>query len=255
MKISVLASGSTGNCTYIESNRSKILVDAGISMRRIKNNLNDLVTDITKLNGILITHEHSDHVKGLQMLQKYYDIPIFINQPTLSSLSFKLLNPKIFSNNFNINELNITVNSISHDASQPVSFKISNNDNSIGMITDLGVPNNNIKKVISESDAIVLEANYDVDMVLNGPYPYHLKQRIMGELGHLSNIDAGLLIKNHASKKLNTVFLAHISQNNNTYDLALKTFYELTKNMNINRILTNHKERTKLINLKSNNVT
>lgn len=249
MQISVLASGSSGNCTFISSDESNILVDAGITLKRIKNNLNDLGKDISELDGVFVTHEHSDHIKALEKLDKI-EVPVYMNKETYVASNLQINNINfIKENEFKFKDLKINPTPISHDGANPFGYKISNKSKIAGVFTDLGVANNDVKDIVNKADAMVLETNHDIDMVLNGRYPYHLKQRILGDKGHLSNIDAGLLVKNHASNKLKNVFLSHISRNNNTDDLALNTFCKLTKNLNINKILTNDKQRTNFIRL------
>ena len=250
MRLCVLASGSSGNSTYIETDETSVLIDAGLSLRRIKTNLDELGKDISELNGIFITHEHTDHTKGLEKLSNNHNIPVFINRKTFNAANLYLENINIIKKDkIELNELQITPISISHDAVDPVGYQVKNNGCSIGVFTDLGTSNEHVKHVVKKANAMVLESNHDIDMVINGRYPYHLKQRILGEKGHLSNIDAGLLVKENASEKLKHVFLAHISKNNNTDELAMNTFSELTKKTNIKRTLTNHKQRTKFIQL------
>ena len=133
----------------------------------------------------------------------------------------------------------------SHDAVNPYGYEIKSKKKTMGFFTDLGFYDNTIKKITKNADALVLETNHDIDMVLQGHYPYHLKQRILGEKGHLSNIDASLLVKNHSSDKLKNVFMAHLSQNNNTEELAIKTFEQIN-NKKLNKIITNRYNRTEL---------
>ncbi len=249
MKVCVLASGSSGNSTYIESKESKILIDAGISGKRIIQSLTKLGLDLNELDGVFVSHEHTDHVKGLDRLYKN-KVPVFLNRETFLSSNLNL-NPNFFINNTTIKfkDLKITPQSVYHDAADPCGFKIENNGSVIGVFTDLGKANKAVVNTIKESDCLVWETNHDIDMLLNGRYPYHLKQRILSDKGHLSNIDAGLLVNEHSNKKLKTVFLAHISKNNNTHELAINTFSELTKEKKLNRILTHQKEETDLIKI------
>ena len=249
MKICVLASGSSGNSTYIESKESKILIDAGISGKRIKKSLSKLGLDISEINGVFVSHEHTDHVKGLEQLYKN-KISVFMNRETFLSSNLNL-NPNFFINNkpIDFRDLKITPQSVIHDAADPCGFKIENNGSMIGVFTDLGKANHAVINTIKKSDCLVLETNHDIDMLLNGRYPYYLKQRILSDKGHLSNIDAGLLVNNHSNKKLKTVFLAHISKNNNTQELALTTFTELTKEKKLESILTHPSEETDIIKI------
>lgn len=250
MHVSVLASGSSGNSAYIQSKESKILVDAGVSCTRIKKSLSDLGTELHELDGIFITHEHTDHIKGLERLHNKFNVPVYINKNTFLASKLYLENPIFFNSKIKINDLEINPVETSHDAVNPYGYEIKEKNKTLGYFTDLGVYDNTIKKVTNKADALVLETNHDIDMVLKGFYPYHLKQRILGEKGHLSNIDAGLLVKNHSSDKLKTVFMAHLSHNNNTEELALKTFSQINnKNPNINKIMTNRYNKTELIKI------
>jgi phosphoribosyl 1,2-cyclic phosphodiesterase len=237
MQISVLASGSSGNCTYIESGESKILIDAGISMRRIKKNLVNHGIDLSEINGVFVTHEHTDHVYALPQLSKQ-NIPIFMNRATLNSLEFPIQST-IIPPVYKFRDLIIKQEPVSHDATDPVGYVIKENGTSVGVFTDLGKIDDNIRKAVAQATCLVMESNHDLDMVMKGPYPYHLKQRILSEKGHLSNIEASLLIKENASPSLKNVFLSHISLNNNTPELAYRTFTEL--NSGLNGVLTSQK--------------
>jgi len=231
MKITVLASGSSGNSTYLESNESKILIDAGISAKKITNELSSLGIEICELDAVLVSHEHTDHIKGVEKLHKK-GVNIFMNKATFlnSNLSFT---PRFFNKDFTINDLKISAISVSHDAAHPVGFKIKNNGSIFSSFTDLGVANAKVKNAIKESSTVMLESNHDIDMLINGPYPYHLKQRILSHKGHLSNIDAGLLIKENSTDKLKKVFLAHLSKTNNSREVAISTVKNLSKHKNI----------------------
>jgi len=248
MHISVLASGSSGNSTYIESKKTKILIDAGISKKKISKELDSLGTELKEINGIFITHEHVDHIKGLEKINKE-NVPIFMTIPTYLATKLTLKNVNFIKKEpFNFNGLYITPTKTSHDAADPVGYVVNEGHKTLSYFTDLGVYDKSIIDATSKSDAMVLESNHDIDMVLSGNYPYYLKQRILGETGHLSNIDASLLLAKHAKKNLKTVFLAHLSKNNNTENLAKKTFSQIT-NDRFNSIITKPNERTELIKI------
>lgn len=250
MHVSVLSSGSSGNSTFIQSNETNILVDAGISCQRIKKSLSEFGKELHELNGIFITHEHTDHIKGLERLHNKFEVPVYINKNTFLASNLFLEKPIFFDSSIKINELNINPISTSHDAANPYGFEIKDKKKTLGYFTDLGIYNQTIKKITNKSNAMVLETNHDIDMVLEGPYPYPLKQRILGDKGHLSNIDASLLIKNYSSEKLKTVFMAHLSHSNNTQELALNTFEQINnKNHNLNKIMTNRYNKTELIKI------
>jgi phosphoribosyl 1,2-cyclic phosphodiesterase len=249
MKISVLASGSSGNSTFVESKESCVLFDAGISAREIQKRLSKIGKEISDIDAVFITHEHTDHIRGVERLNKSFFIPVYLNRPTYEFSSLTLEKPAFFANNNDIKFSDLTISpfSISHDAADPCGFKIKENGSTLGIMTDFGKSNNEIKDTAKEADALVLETNHDIDMLLNGPYPYPLKQRILGEKGHFSNVDAGLLVKNNASEKLRKVFLAHLSKNNNTEELAYNTFSKLTEdNKRLERIMTKQQETTEI---------
>jgi len=245
MNVCVLASGSAGNSTFIESKESSILIDAGISQRKISKNLSGIGKDLSDIDAIFVTHEHTDHVSGLDKIDK--NIPVYLNKPTYKNLNISIQNPIFFSSNQSMmfNELVITPVRLNHDAAEPCGFKIQDNKKVLSIFTDLGKISNTVSQNISESDCIVLETNYDIDMLIHGPYTQQLKQRILSDQGHLSNIDAALCVKNHSTEKLRKVFLAHISKNNNTQELACNTFKKLTRDK-IDKILTSQEQPTEL---------
>jgi phosphoribosyl 1,2-cyclic phosphodiesterase len=252
MRVSVLASGSSGNSTFLESKGSNILVDAGISSKATIQRLSAIGKDISDINAIFITHEHSDHIKGVERLNKKFGIPVFMNRATYEFSPLSLENPVFFTNekSLQLNGLTITPFSTNHDAADPCGFKVEDKDTITGVITDFGKANAAVKQLTNNADALVLETNHDIEMLINGPYPEHLKHRILSDNGHLSNADAGLLVKNNASEKLKTVFLAHLSKNNNTEELAMNTFIHLTeKNKHLKKILTKQEENTELVKI------
>jgi phosphoribosyl 1,2-cyclic phosphodiesterase len=225
-EVSVLASGSSGNCFYIGSNRGNILVDAGISCRQISERLQKLGRDIKDINAIFVTHEHSDHIRGIEVLSRRYNIPVYINDGTLENCFMDMGNVKRIKtdNEFDFNGLKILPFSKSHDAADPISFLIRNGKKNISVITDVGCCSKKVMECMRESDLVILESNHDLNMLKNGPYPYHLKKRIAGTHGHLSNYEAALLVLEFGKESLEHVLLSHLSLNNNTPELAMKTF-------------------------------
>lgn len=232
MRLSALSSGSSGNCFYVESNENAILIDAGISAKQIVERLSLINRNPEKIKGIFVTHEHSDHIKGIDVFARQFQIPIFANKKTAEScflcsddsLIQKIKNTEIIK----ISNLEIQSFSKFHKASDPISFSITN-DKKISIITDAGFACKNIIENISDSDFLCLESNHDVKMLESGPYPFFLKQWIKSNIGHLSNTQAGLLVLEHASPKLKKIILSHLSQTNNTPKLALQTFNSLIK--------------------------
>lgn len=254
-EVSVLASGSSGNCFYIESNKGAILVDAGISCKKITQRLESIEKNIENIKGIFITHEHTDHINGIQTLSRNHNIPIFINKGTLNNSYLDMGNINIIKSDEEIefNGLHILPFSKCHDSAEPVSYLIKNGTKKISVITDIGCCCENVIQSVKESDLIILESNHDLNMLKKGAYPYFLKKRIAGTKGHLSNYEAGLLVLEHGNKKLRHVLLSHLSLNNNTPELAMKTF-DLIKDersdlKKLKSWLTYREQPTKLIKI------
>lgn len=227
MKVHVLASGSTGNATFIEMGGTKLLVDAGISARRIKNSLAAINIAIGDIDGILVTHEHRDHINGLPTLIKQYKLPIYTRPATFQAMYCREklddgccipIQEHVLIGNLKINTFNI-----SHDAADPVGFNIYGKGMKCTFATDLGFVTSSVQSAIDHSDVLILEANHDVGMLKNGSYPRHLKQRILSNRGHLSNEDAAWALVRMKKQKHTKVLLAHLSEENNRPDIAEQT--------------------------------
>ncbi|NTW71632.1 MAG: MBL fold metallo-hydrolase [Eubacteriaceae bacterium] len=230
MRFCSLYSGSSGNCLYVEGSYGKILVDAGLSGIKISSALKEIDVSIQEVNGILITHDHSDHIKGAGILSRKYNIPLYLNEGTWNIIKdqvgkVKDENVKIFdsSKSFDIEDLHIKPFPINHDASEPVGFAVYCEKNKVSIVTDTGTVDEVIYSHVMESDLLVMESNHDVNMLMAGRYPYFLKKRIQGDLGHLSNECAAEIIVSLAEQGLNRVVLAHLSDENNFPQLALET--------------------------------
>lgn len=231
LKYCSIGSGSSGNCHYVGYKDTNILVDAGLSGKRITSGLNEIGVDADKLNGIFVTHEHSDHIKGIGILSRKYNLPIYINYKTWLATKDKIGNVKdeniiIFENDkmYSIGDMAIKPFSIYHDAADPVGFSISDeSDTKIAIATDIGHISENIKNNLLGSKLVILESNYDKEMLLMGSYTYSLKKRVLSSIGHLSNEEASSfcveLIKNGAED----ILLAHLSRENNFPALAYET--------------------------------
>ncbi len=229
-KVCSLFSGSSGNSTYIGTEKTHILVDAGVSMKNIIGGLKQLDVDGQELKGILITHEHSDHVKGVGAISRKFNVPIYANEETWEAMESKLGridsgNKRVFYNNmdFYIQDINIQPYQIPHDAADPVGFSLFYKNKKISITTDLGHTNNKIIKAVMDSDLVILEANHDAEMLKAGPYPMYLKKRILGRKGHLSNEDTGQALLELIKGKVTHVLLAHLSRENNYPQLAYQT--------------------------------
>ncbi|HHU63290.1 MAG TPA: MBL fold metallo-hydrolase [Clostridiales bacterium] len=230
LKICPLFSGSSGNATYIASKATSILVDAGLSGRRIQQACCCIDVDIRSIDAILISHEHRDHIMGAGILSRRYDIPIYATALTWEAMVDELgpvadKNIKIMDINteFEIKDMVVKSYPTPHDAVQPVGFCFFAHGKKISITTDLGHTNDEVIKTIEDSDLVMLEANHDVEMLKAGPYPWHLKRRILSENGHLSNGDAGKTISKLMKGNLQRVILAHMSKENNFPELAYQT--------------------------------
>ena len=226
--ISSLNSGSNGNCYYIGNEKEAVLVDAGISCREIEKRMKRLNLSMQKVMAVFISHEHTDHIRGLPSLVKKYKLPVYITTPTLrfGKLYFEYDVARNFRahDTIAVGDLRITAFPKLHDASDPYSFTVSYNEINVGVFTDIGLPCENVIKHFRQCHAAFLEANYDDEMLDKGNYPFHLKKRIRGEQGHLSNKQALELFKKHRPPFMTHLLLSHLSQNNNSPKLVEDLF-------------------------------
>lgn len=223
-----LNSGSNGNCFYIGNDCDAVLIDAGLSCRETEKRMKQLGLTLKKVKGIFITHEHIDHVKGVEVIAMKHSIPVYMNRSTRNNCRLPIPEKQtVFIQNnetIEIGDLTITAFSKYHDAIDPVSFVVSSAGVNIGVFTDIGAVCDNVKKHFSLCQVAFLEANYEDHLLENGPYPYRLKERIRGDHGHLSNDQAYELFISHGSETLSHLLLAHLSQENNKPELALQKF-------------------------------
>lgn len=232
MRLVSIASGSSGNCIYAGSDNTHILVDVGISNKRIEQGLNEIGLKGSDLTGILITHEHSDHIKGLGVFSRKYGIPLYATKETLEAIGRQkslgeypggLHRPICPEVDFFIGDLEIRPFSVDHDAANPVAYRIHHGRKAVAVATDLGHYDQYVIDHLRGLDALLLEANHDVNMLEVGPYPYYLKRRILGNSGHLSNENAGRLLSCILHDNLKRVLLGHLSKENNYEALACET--------------------------------
>ncbi|MED9883379.1 MBL fold metallo-hydrolase [Blautia sp.] len=232
MRLCSIASGSSGNCIYVGSECAHVLVDIGISGKKMETGLNSLELTGRDIDGILITHEHSDHIKGLGVIARRYGIPIYATGGTVDAMvrsgSLGKIPEGIFheireDEPFLIKDLKVKPFTISHDAAQPVGYRLECGAHSVGIATDLGKYNDYIIENLQDLDALLLEANHDIRMLQVGKYPYYLKQRILGDRGHLSNENAGRLLCRLLHDNMKAIFLGHLSRENNYEELAYET--------------------------------
>ncbi|EGQ0325380.1 TPA: MBL fold metallo-hydrolase [Staphylococcus pseudintermedius] len=225
--MSVLASGSTGNATYVESDKGSLLVDVGLTGKKMEALFEQIDRKISDLSGILVTHEHSDHIKGLGVLARKYGLPVYANEKTWTCIDKKdskipldqkfVFNPHETKSiaGFDIESFNV-----SHDAIDPQFYIFHNNYKKFTMITDTGYVSERMKGMIRGSDAFMFESNHDVDMLRMCRYPWKTKQRILSDMGHVSNEDAAHAMKDVITGQTKRIYLSHLSQDNNMKDLA-----------------------------------
>ncbi len=235
--IASLNSGSNGNCYYIGNDEEAVLIDAGISCRETEKRMSRLGLSIQKVKAIFISHEHADHINGLETLSKKYQLPVYITGKTLSNskllLHEKLVNSFTAYTSVNIGNLSIVAFPKRHDANDPYSFIISGNGVNIGVLTDIGSVCKHVKDNFAQCHAAFLEANYDDEMLEKGNYPYYLKKRISGNHGHLSNAQALDLFLTYRSSFLSHLLLSHLSKDNNCPTKALALFSSQAGKTNI----------------------
>ncbi len=232
MRLCSIASGSSGNCIYVGSESTHLLVDVGISKKRIEESLLELEVQGEEIDGILITHEHSDHIQGLGVFSRRYGVPIYATRGTIAGIcgckSLGKMPEGLFreidkDQSFEIGDITVRPFAISHDANEPTGYRLEQGEKAIAIATDLGIYDDYIVKNLKGLDAVVLEANHDVHMVEVGPYPYPLKQRVLGTCGHLSNELSGRLLCDILHEKMKYVILGHLSLENNFPELAYET--------------------------------
>lgn len=232
MRLCSIASGSSGNCIYVGNDNTHLLVDTGISKKRIDMGLNSIGVKGEELNGILITHEHSDHIQGLGVFSRKYEIPIYATKGTIrgirncssiGKMPDGLLHEVEVDQDFTLGDIDIHPFAISHDANEPAGYRMNYQEKSVAVATDLGVYDEYTVENLKNLDAILLEANHDVHMLQVGSYPYYLKQRVLGKQGHLSNELSGRLLCDILHDKLQYVLLGHLSKENNYAELAYET--------------------------------
>ena len=232
MRFLSIASGSSGNCIYMGEGDTHILIDGGVSCKRITEGLKSLGIKPSELSAVCVTHEHSDHVCGLPVFLKKNHIPVYSARETLEKLKAQgilgeseegLLHSVEPDRPFTVGEMNILPIAISHDAARPLAYRVNCGKKSAAVMTDLGYYSPYIVERMQNLDAVLLESNHDLHMLEAGPYPYYLKQRIMGERGHLSNECAGRLLNEILHDKMKYVMLGHISKENNYDELAYET--------------------------------
>jgi phosphoribosyl 1,2-cyclic phosphodiesterase len=253
--IAAIASGSNGNCYYVANEQEAVLVDAGITCKEIEKRMSRLGLSMQKVKAVFISHEHSDHIRGIGVLSRKYKLPVYITAPTLRNARLWLDRELIHS--FNAAEPvvigNLLVKAFSklHDAADPYSFVVSGNGVKVGVFTDIGTPCNDLIAHFSQCHAAFLESNYDEEMLEKGNYPYILKVRIRGEKGHLSNRQALEVFTQYRPAYMSHLFLSHLSKNNNCPKLAGDLFLQHAGETKI--VVASRYEETALYHIQDRN--
>ena len=232
MELFTIASGSSGNCVCVGNERTHVLIDAGTSGKKIEEAVNTYDLATSDMEGVLVTHEHVDHIQGLGVIARRYNIPIYATGGTIRAIrkcsSVGKIDESLFceiraDEPFRLGGLRVLPVRISHDAAEPVAYRVSDENHSVGVLTDLGTFDHYIIERMQNLDAMVLEANHDVRMLEVGSYPYALKQRILSDFGHLSNELSGQLLGRLLHDNMKHIFLGHLSKENNYPELAHET--------------------------------
>lgn len=252
MKVTVLSSGSKGNTTYIETRSTKILIDIGNSCKYVTEKLNTLGVSSHDIEAILITHTHIDHVKGLKTFTNKNNPKVYITEKMYPDLNYLKNYEYITSNVINIKDLTITIIKTSHDAEDSIGFIIANEKKSLVYITDTGYINQKYHPLLKNKDIYIMESNHDIEMLNNSSYPFKLRQRILSDKGHLSNYDSSKYLGSFIGDDTKYIFLAHLSEENNTRDLAESTLQgklEELHNTKIKIIVTTQNKETELVEI------
>lgn len=232
MKFMTIASGSSGNCTFVEGGGTSILIDAGVSKKKIQEGLNTIDHDLKDISAIFVTHEHIDHVRALGVISRSLNIPIYATKDTCDAIAsmkemgafdIELLNPIDTDKTISIGDITLNAHTIWHDAADPVCYTVCSEGKKISIATDLGDFDDYIVNSLIDADLLHIEANHDIRMLQVGPYPYHLKKRILSERGHLSNERGGQLVRALLNDHIKHISLGHLSKENNYPELAYET--------------------------------
>ncbi|MCK9208394.1 MAG: MBL fold metallo-hydrolase [Salinivirgaceae bacterium] len=233
VQICALASGSNGNCYYVGNGHEAVLIDAGISNRQLKQRLRDAGLSAEKIRAVFITHEHTDHIRGMRSIIEKNNIPGFATRKTYQNVPVNYRSEKVnyisAGDTFQVGSIKIHAFDKQHDAAEPVSFRIEIDGLHVAVLTDLGKACQTVKEQLSMCHAAFLECNYDASLLQTGSYPAYLKKRVSSDFGHLSNHQAFELVRSLTDSPLNTLFLSHISAENNRVELAMDMFKPIEK--------------------------
>ena len=239
LQFSILASGSSGNCTYVESMNSRIMIDAGLSGKRIEALFSQINRQVADVDAILVTHEHKDHIHGVGVLSRKYNIPIYANTKTWSAMEHML--GKIAPENkqfiepdkvVTIGDIDVLSFIVSHDAIQPQFYAFEKAKKQFVMLTDTGYVSDRLRSQLKNASAYLIESNHEIEMLRYGPYPWSVKQRILGDRGHLSNEDGALAMADLIGNNTKEIYLGHLSRDNNTKQLAMASMEDILRHRN-----------------------
>ena len=244
-----LFSGSSGNSVFLSTDSTKVLIDAGLSGKRIEDALDSIGESADELDALFITHEHSDHVSGAGVLSRRYGIPIYASMGTWDGIGCNRSFGRLEKKNMNIvyadeylilNDIRIRPFAVPHDAAEPLGFSFFAEGYKITVATDIGHVTDGVRESVLESDVLLIESNHDIELLRNGSYPPHLKTRILGKRGHLSNVSAGQLISEIFSEKMKYIYLGHLSDENNRPDVAFETVLNI---LTVNNVPVNKPDK------------
>lgn len=235
-RVSVLASGSSGNCLYVESDKKRILVDAGLSGKKISALMAEIDRKPEDLDAILVTHEHRDHIHGVGVLARKYKLDVYANDKTWQAMDGMIGNVATEQKHIfemgklvTLGDLDVESFGVSHDAAAPQFYRFNKDGKSFVVITDTGYVSDHVRGVIADADGYLFESNHDLEMLRMGAYPWSLKQRILGDRGHLSNDDGALVMCDILGDHTKRIYLGHLSRENNLKELAHLTMESVLK--------------------------
>ena len=234
LRFSILASGSSGNIAYIESDKQRLLVDAGLSGKKIETLFKQIDRQIADVDAIFVTHEHKDHIHGVGILSRKYNIPVYANRATWQAME-KMIGNISPENRREIEpdqlvtfgDIDVQTYQVSHDAAMPQFYAFQQGNKQFAMLTDTGYVSDKLRSLLQNANAYLIESNHEIEMLRYGQYPWSLKQRILGDKGHLSNEDGALAMVDMIGEATNAIYLGHLSRENNTKELAMSTMEDV----------------------------